>query len=124
MNQENTMSNITKEEHAHMITDTGLTIAETVARLYNASKVQGMGFLQAKAGVMTEAEAATEIECHTRKVHWTDEGFYEEGVDEVYFDYLHGKIMKVRFTGDSSDFDPRWYDRDNGNGAALRAVKG
>ena len=53
MNQENTMSNITKEENTNMITDTGLTIAETVARLYNASDLRGMGILQAKPSTMT-----------------------------------------------------------------------
>jgi len=36
------------------------------------------------------------------------------------FDYLQGRPMKVDLSG--SEFDPRLYDRDNGEGAALRAI--
>jgi hypothetical protein len=36
------------------------------------------------------------------------------------FDYLHGRVMKVDLSGDS--FDPWLYDRDNGEGAASRAI--
>ena len=98
-----------------MITDTNLTIAETVARLYNASDVRGMGFLNAKSDAMTVAAAQKEVDRHTySSMHGST----------TSFDYLHGKVMKVMFSGDSSDFDPLLYDRDNGNGAALRAVKG
>lgn len=76
--------------------------AQVLAALYNNSKVQGMGFLQAKPGIMSEGEAAEILEeTHT-------------------FDYLFGKVMKVDLTHDQ--FNPRSYDRDNGDGAAQRAV--
>lgn len=77
--------------------------AQILAALYNNSKAQGMGFLQAKPGVMSEQEAAGLLEKHT------------------YFDYLYGKVMKVDLTGE--EFDPYLYDRDNGEGAAERAIK-
>ena len=47
--------------------------AEILAALYNNSKIQGMGFLQAKPGLMTTEEAAELLKT------------------ETYFDYLYGK---------------------------------
>ena len=40
---------------------------------------------------------------------------------QLYFDYLYGRIMKVDLSRDY--FDPRLYDRDNGPGAAERAIQ-
>ncbi len=80
----------------------GLNKADVLAALYNNSKVQGMGFLQAKPGQMGRAEA-------------------QQLLDQTdYFDYLHGKVMKVRIAGD--ELDTWGYDRDNGEGAAARAI--
>ena len=76
--------------------------AKVLAALYNASKPQGRGFMSFDAKQMTEAEAATILESQT------------------YFDYLKGRVMKVDLSGDS--FAPFLYDRDNGNGAAARAL--
>lgn len=81
----------------------GLDKAAVLAALYNASRVQGLGFLQARNGDMTAAQAAKIIK--------------EAG---TYFDYLHGKVMKVDLSGD--DFFAGLYDRDNGAGAAERAI--
>ena len=39
---------------------------------------------------------------------------------QTYFDYLHGRVLKVELSGD--EFDERLYDRDCGEGAAQRAV--
>ena len=39
---------------------------------------------------------------------------------QTYFDYLHGRVLKVDLSGD--EFDERLYDRDCGEGAAQRAV--
>lgn len=73
-----------------------------LAALYNASQPLGMGFLQFRQGVMTEAEAEHLLRTQT------------------YFDYLKGRVMKVDL---SSDYlDTRLYDRDNGEGAAERAI--
>jgi hypothetical protein len=76
--------------------------AEVLAKLYNNSKLQGMGFLQSKQGEMT-IEHARELLKKTNK-----------------FDYLYGKVMKINLSGD--EFDPWLYDRDNGEGAAKRAL--
>ena len=40
---------------------------------------------------------------------------------KMYFDYLYGRVMKVDLSKDT--FDPFLYDRDNGQGAAERAIK-
>jgi hypothetical protein len=77
--------------------------AEVLAALYNNSKVQGLGLLQAKPGAMT-VEEARELLQHT-----------------TYFDYLHGKVMKVDLSKDT--LNPGLYDRDNGPGAAQAVIQ-
>jgi hypothetical protein len=71
--------------------------------LYNASKMQGNSFLGGDGSSMTEQEATERLKSQT------------------YFDYLNGKVMKIDF---KSDVLETWlYDRDNGNGAALKAIQ-
>lgn len=77
--------------------------ADVLRDLYNNSKVQGFGFLHATGKPMT-TEEARELLKH-----------------QTYFDYLHGKVMKVDLSMDS-EFDERLYDRDNGTGAAQYVV--
>jgi len=81
----------------------GLDKADVLCVLYNASKPQGMGFLQYDPKPMSHDEAAAILE------HGT------------YFDYLKGRVMKVDLFSD--DLDPWGYDRDNGPGAASRAIE-
>ena len=76
--------------------------AAVLTALYNASRPKGMGFLHYDAAPMTIKEAAALLKRATS------------------FDYLQGRVMKVRLAGDS--FDPCGYDRDNGKGAAQRAI--
>jgi hypothetical protein len=76
--------------------------AKVLAALYNASKPLGMGFMHFDPAPMTEAEAAEILS------------------EREHFDYLKGRVMKLSLSGES--FDPRLYDRDNGEGAAARAV--
>lgn len=81
----------------------GLDKAEVLAALYNASMQQGLGFLQPRgAAGMTKEEAAKELKINT------------------YFDYLHGRVMKVDLSKD--EFFCGAYDRDNGQGAAEAAI--
>ena len=40
--------------------------------------------------------------------------------DDGYFDYLNGRVMKIDLSEDM--LDPWLYDRDNGEGAAARAL--
>jgi len=77
--------------------------AEVLAKLYNASRVQGMGVLQASTAEMTAQEVQKLL----------DSG-------DGYFDYLKGRVMKIDLSGD--ELDPRLYDRDNGQGAAAAAL--
>ena len=80
----------------------GLDRAEVLAALYNASRPQGMGFLAYAPEPMGKEEAQELLENGT------------------YFDYLKGRVMKVDLSAHS--FDPWLYDRDNGAGAAQRAI--
>lgn len=79
----------------------GLDKAKVLHALYHNSQCLGMGFLQAKDEFSLEdAEKALK--------------------ESTYFDYLHGRVMKIRL--DSDELNPALYDRDNGQGAALRAI--
>lgn len=80
------------------------TKASVLAALYNASKPQGMGFLHFNPKPMTENEA---------------EDLLKEG--RTYFDYLHGRVMKIDLSG--NDLDTSLYNRDNGQGAAERVIE-
>jgi len=77
--------------------------AEILAKLYNASHPQGLGFLHADSNAMTIEEAQALL----------DSG-------QTYFDYLKGRVMKIDLGG--VELDPRLYDRDNGQGAAVAAI--
>lgn len=81
----------------------GLDKAAVLAALYNASKPQGMGFMHYDSTPMMVEEARQLL---------------ERG---AYFDYLKGRVMKVDLGGDTLD---TWgYDRDNGDGAAAKALE-
>lgn len=86
-----------------MVDIKGLDKARVLKALYDHSHVQGSGFLQAVPdGVVTVEYCAGLLAKHS------------------YFDYLHGRVLKVDLSGD--EFDERLYDRDCGKGAAQRAV--
>lgn len=88
----------------------GIDKAELLAALFNGSQQQGMGFMQAAGGREMTVEQAREI---ISKHHEPD---------RLYFDYLHGRVMKVGIGGDVLK---TWlYNRDLGNGAAERVVDG
>ena len=84
---------------------TGLSRAQVLAALFNASAPQGMGVFQAKRGPQVmDLETAEEI---TRQY--------------LVFDYLFGRPLKVNLSGQS--FDPQLFDRDNGgNGTAQKII--
>lgn len=83
---------------------TGLDKAAVLAALYNNSLRLGMGLLQpAGARDMTRDEAADILA----------QGY-------TYFDYLHGRVMKIDLSSDA--VDPRLYDRDLGDGACVRVI--
>ncbi len=78
--------------------------AAALAALYNHSRPVGLGALHFNPEPMTEEQAAELLKSHQR------------------FDYLHGRVMKVDLSDD--EFNPRLYDRDNGQGAAAFAIRG
>lgn len=86
-----------------MIDIRGLDKAEVLAALYNASHAQGMGFLHFTPERMTKEEAANLLK------------------ETSYFDYVKGRILKISLQTD--DLEERLYDRDNGSGAAYRALE-
>lgn len=86
-----------------MIDISKLEKAAVLAALYNNAMVLGMGALQFVPGDLAIQEAEKMVEDHT------------------YFDYVKGRVMKVDLSGD--ELNPRLYDRDNGEGAAQRALQ-
>ena len=76
--------------------------AEVLAKLYNNSKPQGMGMLHYDSTEMTTEEAGELLKTNT------------------YFDYLKGRVMKINLSG--AELHTALYDRDNGEGAAARAL--
>ena len=80
----------------------GMDKAELLVKLFNASKPQGMGFLQPHASEMTIEEARDLLK------------------EQTYFDYVRGRVTKIKLSGDT--LNPALYDRDNGQGAAARAL--
>ena len=89
-----------------LISIQGLSKAKVLMALFNASKQQGMGFLNSRGAKPIDEECARAVIDDQR---------------ELYFDYLHGRVLKVDLTDDQ--FDPWLYDRDNGEGAAERAIR-
>ena len=81
--------------------------AEILAALYNSARPQGLGHLHFTPEDMTVEEARQLL---------------SERGDRPYFDYLHGRVMKVRLYGD--ELQTALYNRDNGEGAAERALEG
>lgn len=86
------------------ISISGLDKAKVLQALYDRAKPQGMGFLQYVPGDMPYKDARA-----------LTSGKY------LYFDYVAGRVMKVDLSKDT--LDPRLYDRDNGDGAAERALR-
>lgn len=80
----------------------GLDKAEVFKALYDNAQPQGLGFLQFVAGNLNIEEAREAVKGQTR------------------FDYYRGRVMKIDISGD--ELDTWLYDRDNGAGAAERAL--
>jgi hypothetical protein len=81
----------------------GLDKALVLASLYNGSRQQGMGFLDSAGRKQMTVEEAGEILKHG-----------------TYFDYLHGRVMKIDLASD--ELQTALYNRDNGPEAAERII--
>lgn len=90
----------------------GLDKAQVLVALWNDSRMQGMSFL-GYTGKLTSRRAGELIKQarHTGR----------NGEEEIYFDYLNGKVMKIDIAPDV--IDTRLYDRDNGEGAGEAAIE-
>lgn len=92
-----------KNQEEKEVDISGLNKAEVLAALYNRAKPQGMGFIHYTPEDMTIPEAQELLDA-----------------GQTYFDYLKGRVMKVRL--DKDVFNPRLYDRDNGYSSALDII--
>ncbi len=90
-----------------MVDISGLKPTAVLMALYDRAKPQGLGMLHFDPMPMTEEEATDLL------ARWPSG-------EKPYFDYVHGRVMKVEIHGDALDEAP--YDRDNGAGAAARAI--
>ena len=86
-----------------MVNIKGKNKAKVLKALYDNSRYQGLGFLQAVPDDFVTVEHCEEILKNT-----------------TYIDYLYGRVIKVDLSGD--EFNEYLYDRDCGPGAAQRAV--
>lgn len=77
--------------------------AQVLKALYDNAKPQCMGFLHYQPEPMSIEEAETLVK------------------NNEYFDYVKGRVMKVDISGDT--LRCTLYDRDNGDGAAQRALQ-
>ncbi len=80
----------------------GLDKAEVFKALYDNASPQGLGILHFIPGNLGIEEARKAVKEQTR------------------FDYYRGRVMKVDISGD--ELETWLYDRDNGEGAAERAL--
>lgn len=85
-----------------MIDITGLDKVEVLTVLYDNARCQGLGVLHYREGSLSREEATEMLNKST------------------YFDYVYGRVMKVDLS--SNQFNEYLYDRDNGAGAAKRAI--
>ncbi len=99
-----------------MIDISSLDKSEVLAALYNRARPQGMGYMHFDPKPMTTEEARAILDGENNAAHTS--GFWPGY--HASFDYLHGRVMKVNLSGDS--FREDLYDRDNGEGAAAKAV--
>jgi hypothetical protein len=83
----------------------GLDRYEVLCALYNKSKPLGLGMLHFVPGPLALEEA-----------HELLDGY-------EYADYVKGRVIKVKLPEHAESFNPYLYDRDNGEGAALRALQ-
>ena len=99
----------------------GLDKAAVLAALYNASKPLGFGMLNFVPGDMSIAEANQIINGGDDLTQMFGKDSVAGSRPNLYFDYVNGRVMKSDLSGD--EFDTWGYDRDNGEGAAEKALK-
>lgn len=91
-----------------LVDASGVDRAALLAALYNRAQPQGTGFLHYDPTPMSQEQAAVLLERNTHD-------------GSCYFDYLHGRVMKIDVL--EEPLDPWLYDRDNGRGAVAAVVE-
>lgn len=86
-----------------MVDITGLDKVKVLQVLYKHARPLGLGRLHYIPGELDYEEAKMLL------------------FEGMYFDYLKGRVMKVNLDS-NTEFEERLYDRDNGEGAAQKAV--
>ena len=118
----------------------GLDKAEVLFALWRGSHAQGMSFLGMMGGGLTLEKAQDmihQIQIDAFKRSGEAPELTPENNDEyiakfnawlktdpevqLYFDYVHGHVIKCDISGD--EFDPRLYDRDCGEGRGEEVIK-
>lgn len=95
-----------------MVNIKGLNKAEVLKTLFNNSKTIGYNAQMIEAGLIDKAKEMTTDEA---------QAILDKMGKEKYFDYLNGKVMKLDLTS-NEEFNEWGYDRDNGEGSALKAI--
>ena len=91
-----------------MIAITGVNLVKFAQKAYDLSRPQGLGFLHAQAGGLSEAEAKDLIS--------------DTGRIALHMDYVHGRACKVcvfRDLKDTLTIGDQWYDHTDAQLAAL-----
>lgn len=104
-----------------MVDISGLEKVDVLIALWEGSKMQGLSFLgfqgamtkEVAQGYIDDARIPNYKEWDSVSNSWVER-------EQIYFDYLNGKVMKIDIAPDM--IDPRSYDRDNGKGAAQSAI--
>ncbi|MFA5743121.1 MAG: hypothetical protein WCX77_03870 [Candidatus Paceibacterota bacterium] len=100
----------------------GLPKNEVLAALYNRASPKGMGILMYSPEVMT-AEKAFFVICFRGDdgCFWSRKNPCDDFRNELYFDYLFGRALKVDLSG--NDFCPKIYNEYNGLEAAEQTIE-
>jgi hypothetical protein len=77
--------------------------ADVLLALYNAARPRGMGFLVYDPEPLSREEANKLLQ------------------EKQYFDYVKGRVMKVRFGNGA--VEAKWYDHANGPGTAQQVIR-
>lgn len=88
-----------------MVNIEGLNVVDVLIALWNHSHEQGMSSLGRYANSLSKENARKELEYNNGKV-----------------DYVNGRVIKCNLPFGAKEFDEWLYDRDNGPGAAQKAI--
>lgn len=95
-----------------MIVDVkGLTQAQIISALHNATKPLGIGVFHAQGDSTPE-----DVEPDLVNMREPD--------GSLYVDYFRGRPLKIRLTASPDTVDVRLFDRDAGPGAGAQALEG